>query len=172
MRRTPIILVVEDDEDTYELYSEFLASAGYSVMGANNGVEAVESARQHRPDLIIMDVALPGRNGFEAARLLKSDVRTRDIAILCLTGLVQSRFVDLAREVGCDAFLTKPAPLALIGAEIERLLRLRAPAAVDPDTLLLVEDDEAIRDALATVLSEEGFQVETAANGREALEWL
>jgi CheY-like chemotaxis protein len=172
MRGKHVILVVEDDEDTYELYSEFLASAGYSVMGASNGVEAVESAMRHQPDLIIMDVALPGRNGFEAAQLLKSDPRTRHIGILCLTGLVQSRFVDLARQVGCDAFLTKPCPLARMGAEIERLLHQRGAIEPDRSTLLLVEDDDAIREALATLLGEEGFAVETAAHGRLALDYL
>jgi CheY-like chemotaxis protein len=130
MRTTPLILVVEDDEDTYELYSECLASAGYSVVGASNGVEAVETALQHQPDLILMDVALPGRNGFEAAELLKSDPRSRHIPILALTGLVQNCFVDLARQVGCDAFLTKPCPISLMLAEVERLLRQRTPLAV------------------------------------------
>jgi CheY-like chemotaxis protein len=172
MRSSPLILVVEDDEDTYELYSEFLASAGYSVVGANNGIEAVESALRHLPDLILMDVALPGRSGFEAAKLLKADRRSRHIAILALTGLVQNCFVDLAREVGCDAFLTKPCPLSRMMAEIERLLRLRAPAHTTHPGILLIDDEESVRESLEAVLAEEGFGVVTARNGREALDWL
>jgi CheY-like chemotaxis protein len=128
MRNTPLILAVEDDADIYEVYSELLASAGYSVIGASNGIEAVETALQHLPDLIVMDIALPGRNGFDVARMLRSDPRSRHIGILALTGFVQKSFVDLAREVGCDAFLPKPCALSTLLAEVDRLLRLRAPA--------------------------------------------
>jgi CheY-like chemotaxis protein len=126
MRSSPLILTVEDDEDTYELYSELLASEGYSVIGASNGIEAVESALVHLPDLIVMDLALPGRNGFEVARVLRSDPRSRHIAILALTGFVQKSFVDQARESGCDAFLPKPCPVNTLLAEVHRLLRRRA----------------------------------------------
>jgi DNA-binding response OmpR family regulator len=123
MRDAPEILVCEDDEDTYELYSEVLASAGYSVIGANNGIEGVETALEHQPDLVIMDVALPGRSGLDAARLLKHDPRTEDTPILALSGLVQEVFVARATEAGCDAFLCKPCPLSRLLAEVERLLR-------------------------------------------------
>src|SRR4051794_38897278 len=102
MTKTPLILLVEDDEDTYELYSEVLASAGYAVIGANNGVEAELSALRDLPSLVIMDVALPGRSGLEAARMLKNDPRTQHIPILAMSGFVQNAFVQLAHEVGCD----------------------------------------------------------------------
>ena len=172
MRTSPLILIVEDDEDTYELYSEFVASNGYSVVGASNGIEAVESALRYQPDLILMDIALPGRSGFDVARMLKNDPRSQHIAILALTGLVQNCFVDLAREVGCDAFLTKPCPLSKMLNEIERLLQLRAPARESARTVLLVEDDELIREALGNVFAEEAITVEEARNGQEALERL
>jgi len=128
MRDFPLVLIVEDDEDTYELYSEFLAAAGFSVIGAGDGDEAVSAALRHLPDLIVMDVALPGRSGFEVSRLLKTDPRSQSIAILVLTGLVQSRFADLARQAGCDAFLTKPCPLDRMLTEVRRLLRRESSA--------------------------------------------
>jgi CheY-like chemotaxis protein len=168
MRRAPEILVCEDDEDTYELYSEILASAGYSVLGANNGIEAVDAAIHRLPDLIVMDVALPGRNGLEAARLLKSDQRTHDIPILALSGLVQNCFVDLAREVGCDAFLNKPCPMSKMLGEIEHLLRKKRGRLLERP-ILVVEDDDEIRAVLSDVLHEEGFPVTSASNGLEAL---
>jgi CheY-like chemotaxis protein len=77
-----------------------------------------------------MDVALPLRNGLEAARVLKSDPRTRDIAVLILSGFVQNCFGELSEQVGADSFLCKPCPLQDLVAEIERLLALRRPAAI------------------------------------------
>jgi CheY-like chemotaxis protein len=128
MRSHPLILAVEDDEEIYEIYSELLASSGYSVIGASNGIEAVDTALEQLPDLIVLDMALPGRNGFDVARLLRADPRSRHIAILALTGFTQKCFVDQAREAGCDAFLPKPCPLNTLLAEVDRLLRQRAAA--------------------------------------------
>jgi two-component system, cell cycle response regulator DivK len=119
------ILIVEDDVDSYELYSEFLASRGYSVSGADDGVAAVEAALDRRPALIVMDAVLPGRSGLEAARLLKADPRTRDIPILAITGLVQQRVLDEARAAGCDGVLAKPFALDALATEIDRLLAAR-----------------------------------------------
>jgi CheY-like chemotaxis protein len=119
----PLLLVVEDFEELYELYSDFLAGAGYSVEGSSNGEEAVAEARRSMPDLILMDLALPRMNGWEAIQLLKNDDATRHIPIIALTGHVQKRFADLARQAGADAVLLKPCPLHQLLDEIERLLR-------------------------------------------------
>jgi CheY-like chemotaxis protein len=123
-----MLLVVEDFEELYELYSDFLAGAGYAVEGSSNGVEAVEEAVRLVPDLIIMDLALPRMNGWEAIHLLKSNPATRHIPIIAITGHVQNRFADLAREAGADMVLLKPCPLNQLLAEIERLLGSEAPA--------------------------------------------
>ena len=124
----PLLLVVEDFEELYELYSDFLAGAGYAVEGTNNGVEAVEEARRSLPDLILMDLALPRLNGWEAIQLLKSEEATRQIPIIALTGHVQRRYAELAREAGANVVLLKPCPLNQLLGEIERLLGHHAPA--------------------------------------------
>lgn len=127
----PLLLVVEDFEELYELYSDFLAGAGYAVEGSSNGEEAVEEARRLMPDLILMDLALPRMNGWEAIQLLKSEAATSQIPIIALTGHVQKRFADLARRAGADCVLLKPCPLSQLLAEIDRLLsrpRVDAPA--------------------------------------------
>jgi two-component system cell cycle response regulator DivK len=124
----PLLLVVEDFEELYELYSDFLAGAGYAVEGSNNGVEAVEEALRLRPNLILMDLGLPRMNGWEAIQLLKSREETRNIPIIALTGHVQKRFADLARQAGADVVLLKPCPLNQLLGEIERLLGHHAPA--------------------------------------------
>jgi two-component system, cell cycle response regulator DivK len=123
----PLLLVVEDTEELYELYSDFLAGVGYAVEGTNNGVEAVAEARSLLPDLILMDLALPRMNGWDAIGLLKSDEKTRHIPIVALTGHVQPRFANLARQAGADAVLLKPCELTRLLGEIERLLGQPAP---------------------------------------------
>lgn len=120
--RMPLVLVVEDAEDTFELLADVLAGSHYEVVGAENGIDAVDTAVKLLPDLILMDLSLPLMGGCEATRLLKSDERTRGIPIIALTG--HHNYAEMARHAGCDAFLTKPcAPDALL-AEVRRFLAL------------------------------------------------
>jgi CheY-like chemotaxis protein len=170
----PVILLVDDDEETYNLYSDFLASSGFAVVGANDGEEAIRVAQDQRPSLVIMDIGLPLLDGCEATRLLRSDPRTRHIPILAMTGYVQRHFIEMARQAGCDAFLCKPCPLERLVSEARRLIGLpvMAPDGIARPRILLVEDDDEIRQALSDVLEEQGYSVEEARNGREALELL
>src|SRR6187551_3262452 len=87
-RRQCLVLLVEDSVETYELYSEVLAGAGYAVVGADNGEEAYQLAVSLSPDLIVMDFELRGVDGCEATHRLKSDVRTAPIPVVMLTGHV------------------------------------------------------------------------------------
>lgn len=165
-RKPPTVLVVEDAEDAYERFSDFLAHEGFSVVGASDGFEAVHEARRITPDLIVMDLGLPHCDGIEATRRLKQDPRTSHIPVLAVSGHSQDRIIELAHRVGCDAFLRKPCATADLLAEIHRFVHPRlAP-------ILLVEDDDDARMVLASALDEEGFCVEEAANGREALDRL
>jgi two-component system, cell cycle response regulator DivK len=116
----PLVLVVEDMDETYELLSDILAAAGFRVVGAPNGIDAVDTAVKLLPDLILMDLSLPLMGGCEATKLLKSDARTRDIPIIALTG--HHNFLDMARQAGCDAFLTKPCPPENLLSEVHRML--------------------------------------------------
>ena len=120
--RTPLVLVVEDAEDTFELLADVLAGSHYEVVGAENGIDAVDTAVKLLPDLIIMDLSLPLMGGCEATRLLKSDERTRSIPIIALTG--HENYAEMARQAGCDAFLTKPCPPDALLAEVRRFLAL------------------------------------------------
>ena len=118
----PLVLVVEDYQDAREMYSAYLQFSGYRVAEATNGVEAIEQAQQLMPDIILMDLALPKMDGWEATRRLKSDARTRNIPIVALTGHALAGHAEGARQAGCDAFVTKPClPDALV-AEIQRML--------------------------------------------------
>jgi CheY-like chemotaxis protein len=166
-----VVLLVEDDNDTYELYSEVLASAGFSVIGADNGEDAVKRALAHSPHIIVMDYDLRGMDGGLATELLKRNPRTRHIPIMMLTGHVALRQLEQARNAGCDAFLTKPCSLDDLLGEVKRLLAADDQPAPD-GTVLLVEDDDGIRQSIAELLTEDGLTVVSAANGRDALDLL
>ena len=121
-RAQPLVLVVEDYQDAREMYAAYLQFSGFAVAEAGNGVEAIEKTHELLPDIVLMDLALPRMDGWEATRRLKNDERTRHIPIVALTGHALAGHAEGARDAGCDAFVTKPClPDALV-AEIRRLL--------------------------------------------------
>lgn len=122
---SPLVLVVEDYQDAREMYAAYLQFSGYRVAEATNGLEALEQAAELMPDIILMDLALPKMDGWEATRRLKLDEKTRHIPIVALTGHALAGHAEGARQAGCDAFVTKPClPDALV-AEIKRMLGAR-----------------------------------------------
>ncbi len=168
-RRQCLVLLVEDSSETYELYSEVLAKAGYAVMGADNGEEAYQLALASSPDIIIMDYELRGIDGCTATERLKQDPRTASIPVVMLTGHVSRRDFDRARAAGCDAFLAKPISYDSLLEEVKRRMQ---PTTGAGSTVLLVEDDEDIRSSISEVLADEGFQVVAASDGNDALRYL
>ena len=123
----PLVLIVEDYEDAREMYAEYLQYAGFRVAEARNGMEALTIAQEQQPDVILMDLALPGMDGWEATRRLKSDERTRRIPVIAVTGHALSGHSDTARKAGCDAFVSKPClPDALV-LEVRKMLDSRKP---------------------------------------------
>ena len=130
MRRDtgPLVLVVDDYEDNREMYASYLEFAGMHVEQAVNGGEAITKAVTLLPDLIVMDLSLPGIDGWEATRRLKGDARTRDILVLALTGHALEGAEQGAKDAGCDAFLTKPCLPEDLCREINRMLGAVPPA--------------------------------------------
>jgi CheY-like chemotaxis protein len=171
-RKQCLVLLVEDSTEQYELYSEVLARAGYAVVGADNGDQAYQLASSLAPDLIVMDQELRGSDGCEATQRLKSDPRTASIPIVMMTGHVSPRAYERARESGCDAFLAKPCSYETLLDEVRRHMQARKENGHASRTVLLVEDDEDIRGSISEILGDEGFEVVSAADGREALRWL
>jgi len=111
------------------MYAAYLQFSGYRVAEAANGLEALEKTRELMPDIILMDLALPKMDGWEATRRLKADEKTRHIPIVALTGHALAGHAEGARQAGCDAFVTKPClPDALV-TEIERMLSERRAEA-------------------------------------------
>jgi two-component system cell cycle response regulator DivK len=100
--------VVDDYQDAREMYAEYLGAFGFAVAEAESGDEAVAKALELLPDAIVMDLSLPGMDGWTATRTLKANIRTSAIPVIALTGNARSDASIAAREAGCDAFLSKP----------------------------------------------------------------
>ena len=120
-----LVLVVDDFDDARELYCACLAQAGYRTAEARNGLEAVERAIALRPDVVLLDLAMPIMDGVEAARRIKADARTHNTRLLALTGYAVARYADEARDAGCERVLVKPVlPTDLVLAVGEILGRV------------------------------------------------
>ncbi len=117
------VLIVEDNVDNYELVRFLLARAGYEVLAASNGMEGVETARRELPDLILMDLSMPELDGWDAARKLKADERTRKIPVLALTAHTLPGDRKRAIEAGCDGYISKPINVASFEKLVSTLVR-------------------------------------------------
>jgi two-component system cell cycle response regulator DivK len=127
--KAPLVLVVDDVAHGREIFAEYLEFRGFRVATAEDGLEAMDKAYELLPDLILMDLSLPGLDGWEATRRLKQDDRTRHIPIIALTAHALASAHDRAMEVGCDAVVTKPCIPKDLEAEVRRQLAARAGRA-------------------------------------------
>ena len=116
------ILLVEDDEMNRDMLSRRLLKRDYEVAIAVDGEQGVEMAYSESPDLILMDMSLPGIDGWTATRRLKGDVATRDIPVIALTAHAMAGDREKAMDAGCDDFDTKPVDLARLLSKMEALL--------------------------------------------------
>jgi two-component system, cell cycle response regulator DivK len=117
-----LVLVVDDFADNREMYAEYLRFKGFDAVEAATGHEALEIANRLLPDVICMDLSLPGMDGWEATRRLKTDIRTRHIPIVVVTGHAFDGDGQSALQAGGDRFLTKPCLPEELLASIESLL--------------------------------------------------
>jgi CheY-like chemotaxis protein len=123
----PCVLLVDDVKDNLDMYAEFLEYSGLDVVAADDGEAALQLVQSVRPDIIVMDLAMPVMHGWEACRRLKADPATRTIPVIVLTARVlKGADVDMP-PLECDAYLTKPCLPQDLLAEIHRHLgRLEA----------------------------------------------
>jgi two-component system, cell cycle response regulator DivK len=116
------ILVVEDHEDNRQILRDLLGNAGYQMIEAETGEDGLAAAAAHTPDLILMDIQLPGLDGYEATRRLKADPALRSIPIIVVTSYALSGDEAKARAAGCDAYVTKPFSPRQLLAKIKEYL--------------------------------------------------
>ena len=117
------ILVVDDERDLVEIMTFRLKSAGYDVLSAYDGQEALEKARRDKPDLIILDLMLPKIDGYKVCGMLKFDARFKKIHIILFTARAQEVDKKTGEDMGADAYITKPFEPAAFLAKIEELLK-------------------------------------------------
>jgi two-component system, cell cycle response regulator DivK len=121
----PKILVVEDHEWSRDMLTKRLSRRGYQVIWAVDGRRGIELARNQTPDLILMDMSLPGIDGWEATRRLKGDPATRAIPIVAITAHAMASDRKKAMDAGCDGYHTKPVDFESLVFDIEGLLEAR-----------------------------------------------
>jgi CheY-like chemotaxis protein len=117
------VLLVEDNEMNRDMLSRRLERRGYQIVMALDGQQGVDLARSEKPDLILLDMSLPVLDGWEAARQLKSDEKTRAIPVIALTAHAMSGDREKALEAGCDDYDTKPIDLNRLLGKMEALLK-------------------------------------------------
>ena len=117
------ILIIEDEPDIQELLSFNLDNNGYKVYIASNGEKGLEVARKEHPDLILLDLMLPGIHGLDVCRIIKSDLETSGISIIMLTALGQDEDIIKGLETGAADYVTKPFSLQVLEARIKSVLR-------------------------------------------------
>jgi CheY-like chemotaxis protein len=127
--RGSTVLVVEDNPVNRKLARNVLRSRGYRVLEADTGEEGIEIARNERPHLILMDLELPGLNGIEATRRLKSDPQTREIPVVALSSFAQGTDEARAREAGCAGYIAKPIRLSRFPQQVGSYLAPKEGAA-------------------------------------------
>lgn len=120
---TTKILLAEDNQESYEMLSEYLEAWGYHIIRAQDGKEALQITREQRPDIILMDIQMPEMDGLEATRILKKDEELRHIPIIALTALAMQGDRKRCLDAGVDAYVSKPVSLRKVTGLIETLLK-------------------------------------------------
>ncbi len=194
------VLVVDDEPQNLELVEAMLTPVGYEVLLASNGDEALVLANQRKPDLIILDLMMPGLSGFEVCARMKMHPQTGGVPVLFVTALSQIGDKERALAAGGDDFLTKPFQRAELLARVEALMKVRrlnrdldralaylhelelarhatqptksaAPPGAPLGGIVLVVDDEPLpRQLFSDVLREAGYVAHEASHGHQALE--
>ena len=121
-KRPPVVLVADDDDDILDLVALRLSAAGYDVVTARDGEEALRVARERRPDLAVLDVTMPKLTGYDVTRALRADDRTSRMPVILLTARVQESDLAAGLEAGADDYLRKPFNAAELRARVAKLL--------------------------------------------------
>lgn len=157
------VLVVDDDASLREMLRQQLSERGYEVRLATNGLEAIQSVRARRPDVVVLDVMMPEISGFDVAAVLKSDPKTKGIPIIILS-IVQD--ADRGYRLGVDKYLTKPTEADALVSEVQRVLS-RARGA---KRVLIVDPDPPTASGVERMLANRGFELVGSCTSATALE--
>lgn len=115
------VLVVEDNELNMKLFCDLLDAFGFETVQSRDGLKAVDLARAHKPDLIIMDIQLPEVSGLDLTRWIKDDAAIKHVPIMAVTAFAMRQDERLVREAGCEAYMSKPIQMSAFISEVKRL---------------------------------------------------
>lgn len=168
------ILVIEDNTLNLKLVRDVLQFAGHDVSEARSGEDGLQLAQRHPPDLVLMDLQLPGMDGFEALQRLRQGILRQGVPVVAVTALAMAEDRERAAQAGFDGYLEKPISVRALPGQIEEFLtEARGATAEDaPVRVLAVDDTPANLRLLEAVLMPKGYRVVTATSGSDALEVL
>jgi len=173
------ILIIEDNPMNMELATDLLEASGYVVIQAGVPGEGIELSRVESPDLILMDISLPGMDGLEATGILKQDSGTRDIPVIAMTAHAMKGDKEKALAAGCAGYITKPIDTREFPKAVARFIEAAGSPQKEaciimnqPKHVLIVDDMDVNLDLLEARLKGSGYEVTSAGNGVEALERL
>ncbi|HEX9769492.1 MAG TPA: response regulator [Kiloniellales bacterium] len=116
------VLVVEDNDLNMKLFHDLLEAHGYNILQTKDGMEALQLARQHHPDLILMDIQLPEVSGLEVTKWLKEDEKLKSIPVIAVTAFAMKGDEEKIREGGCEAYIAKPISVTNFLQTVERFI--------------------------------------------------
>jgi two-component system phosphate regulon response regulator PhoB len=134
------VLIIEDEEDIRELVNYNLSKEGYQITSAESGEEGLKTAKSKQPNLIVLDLMLPGMDGLEICKLLKADPKTQHIPIVMLTAKGEESDVITGLELGADDYIAKPFSPKVLVARIRMILRRKSRHEVGDDAVLSIHE--------------------------------
>jgi CheY-like chemotaxis protein len=155
------ILLVDDDKATHDVVKRAIRKEGHTVYSAFDGDEGVDQARKFKPKLILLDVLMPGRDGWSVLKEIKNDKNLKDVPVVITSVLNEE---SLASSLGADDYMKKPIDRTFFLNIVKRYITEK------DQKVLVVDDDENTRDLLAKILNNEGYMSIDAKNGEDALE--
>jgi CheY-like chemotaxis protein len=160
-----IVVLIDDDVAMHDLIRRTLSKIGLKLVGAVDSEKGMQIVREMKPKLLLLDVLMPGRDGWSILKECKSDPELKDMPVVMVSQLSQD---VLSQSLGADDYLTKPINRDLFLETVSRLI-----SVADQDgTVLIIDDDADVRDLLSRMLSDAGFKYDTAKDGKEGLEKL
>ena len=123
----PLVLLADDFDDAREMYAEYLRFHGYEVVTATDGTSAVEVARAHRPDIVLLDIRMPGMDGMDAMRMLRAEPGIGHVPIVALTARALAEEREAVLQAGFDAFISKPVVPEQLLLRVQQILEARQP---------------------------------------------